>query len=114
VTIYPLNVRVVKRIPTNKDLLKTLRQYIFFRMDSEFTLAEKITSVASYSRLIEKVSRSDVFEQIQGHNLIQALDKSFVTNDTIAINATHIDGRDQEPTKEGQQKSKRKCAANMI
>jgi len=102
--IYSLIVRVVERIPTIKDLLKRLREDILFRMDCGFTLAEKIPSAASYSRLIEKISQSDVLEQIQERILLQALNEGFITDDTVAIDATHIEARDQAPAKQEQSK----------
>lgn len=98
--IYSLIARITERIPTIKDLLKRLCEDILFRMDCGFTLAEKIPSAASYSRLIEKISQSDVLEQIQERILLHALNEGFITDDTVAIDATHIEARDQAPTKQ--------------
>ncbi len=103
--IYSLIARIVERIPTIKDLLKRLRVDILFRMDCGFSLSEKIPSAASYSRLIEKMSQSDALEQIQEQVVKQALNEGFITDDTVAIDGTHIEARDQAPAKQEQQEN---------
>lgn len=100
--IYSLIARIVERIPTIKDLLKRLREDIMFRLDCGFSLAEKIPSAASYSRLIEKISGSDALEQMQDQVVKQALAEGFISDDTVAIDATHIEARDQAPAKQEQ------------
>ncbi|WP_339801518.1 hypothetical protein MKY19_06975 [Paenibacillus sp. FSL R5-0744] len=49
--VYSLIARIVERIPTIKDLLKRLREDILFRLDYGFSLAESISSAATYSHL---------------------------------------------------------------
>jgi len=100
--IYSLIARIIERIPTIKDLLKRLREDILFRLDCGFSLAEKIPSASSYSRLIEKLSQGDALEQMQEQVIQQAMTEGFITDDTIAIDATHIEARDQAPAKQEQ------------
>src|SRR5690606_14946462 len=57
-----------------------------------------------YSRLIRKISDSHVLEEIQVQLVQQAMNEGFIHDDTIAIDATHIEARDQAPTKEKKEK----------
>ncbi len=102
--IYSLIARIVERIPTIKDLLKRLREDILFRLDCGFSLAEEIPSAASYSRLVKKMSQSYALEEIQEQTLKQAIDEGFILDETVAIDATHIESRDQGPAKEEKEK----------
>ena len=102
--VYSLIARIFERIPTVKDLLKRLREDILFRLDCGFSLAEPIPSAASYSRLVAKISQSKALEEIQELMLKQAIREGFVTDDTIAIDATHIEARDQAPAKQEKEK----------
>lgn len=89
--IYSLIARIVERIPTIKDLLKRLREDILLLMDCGFSLSEKVPSAASYSRLIEKISQSEALEQMREKVVKQALVEGFITDDTVAIDGTHIE-----------------------
>ncbi|MFC5986363.1 transposase, partial [Marinicrinis lubricantis] len=102
--IYSLIARIVERIPTIKDLVKRLREDIQFRMDCGFMLSEPIPSEATYSRFIQKISQSRVLEEIQVKLLKQAMVEKFVSDDTVAIDATHVEARDQAPAKEKKEK----------
>ncbi|MFI2859286.1 transposase [Paenibacillus sp. JSM ZJ436] len=101
--VYSLIARIVERIPTIKDLIKRLREDILFRLDCGFTLAEKIPSAASYSRLIKKISQSEALEQMQEQVVQQAMTEGFISDDTIAIDGTPIEARDQAPAKPEQE-----------
>lgn len=98
--IYSLLARIIERIPTVKDLLKRLRDDISFRMDCGFLLSESVPSEATYSRLIQKISESRALEDIQEQLVQRAINEGFIFDDTIAIDATHIEARDQAPAKE--------------
>lgn len=98
--IYSLIARIVERIPTIKDLLKRLREDILFRLDCGFSLAESLPSAATYSRLIQKLSQSDALEQVSQNVVQLALKEGFISDDTIAIDATHIEARDRAPKKQ--------------
>lgn len=106
--IYSLIVRIVERIPTIKDLIKRLQDDILFRLDCGFMLSEVIPSEASYSRLVRKISQSNALEEIQEQLLKQAMAEGFMTDDTVAIDATHIEARDQAPVKQEKKKQKPK------
>lgn len=102
--IYSLIIRIVERIPTIKDVIKRLQHDILFRLDCGFMLSESIPSAASYSRLVKKMSQSHVLEDIQTQLLAQAMTEGFITDDTVAIDATHIEARDQAPAKQEKEK----------
>src|SRR5690606_27333895 len=102
--IYSLIIRIVERIPTIKDLIKRLQHDILFRLDCGFMLSEAIPSAASYSRLVKKMSQNHALEEIQTQLLAQAMMEGFITDDTVAIDATHIEARDQAPAKQEREK----------
>lgn len=102
--IYSLIARIIERIPTVKDLVKRLKNDILFRMDCGFMLSETIPSEATYSRLVQKLSQSDALERIQRHLLRQAMTEGFIKDDTVAIDATHIESRDKVPAKQEKEK----------
>ena len=102
--IYSLIARILERIPTIKDLIRRLREDILFRLDCGFMLSDSIPSEASYSRLIQKISQSNVLEQMQQQVISHALQEGFICDDTIAIDATHVVARDQAPKKQVKEK----------
>ena len=106
--VYSFIVRILERIPTIKDLIKRIQHDIVFRMDCGFMLSEALPSTSSYSRLIRKMSQSYVLEEIQQQLVNQSMAESFITNDTLAIDATHIEARDQAPVKQEKEKPKPK------
>jgi len=102
--IYSLIARIISRIPTIKDLIKRLREDVLFRLDCGFMLSDSVPSEASYSRLMQKMSDSNVLEQMQQQVIAHALQEGFICDDTIAIDATHIVARDQAPAKQVKEK----------
>lgn len=102
--VYSLLARIVERIPTIKDLLKRLREDLAFRMDCGFMLSERVPSKSTYSRMIQKISESNVLEELRSQLLCQAMCEGFVSDNTIAIDATHIEARDQAPAKQEKEK----------
>lgn len=106
--VYSLIVRIVERIPTIKDLIKRLQHDILFRINCGFMLSEAIPSASSYSRLVRKISQSQALEEIQEQLIQQAIAEGFITDDTLAIDATHIEARDQAPSKGEKEKSEPK------
>lgn len=86
--VYSLIVRIVERIPTIKDLIKRLQHDLLFRLDCGFMLSEDIPSASSYSRLVRKMSQSHALEEIQEQLLRQAITEGFITDDTVAVDAT--------------------------
>ena len=97
--IYALIARIVERIPTIKDLIKRLKHDFIFRLDCGFLFSDVVPSEASFSRLITKISKSNALERVQDTLLHQAISEGFISDDTIAIDATHIEARDQAPAK---------------
>jgi len=98
--IVSLFIRYVERIPTIKELVKRLKNDIAFKLDCGFLVSESVPSEASYSRLVDKLEASNVLEQVQEQVIEQALEEGFITDDTIAIDATHFEARDQAPPKQ--------------
>ena len=98
--IYSLVARKLERIPTIKDLIRRLKNDYIFRLDCGFLLSDTVPSEAAYSRLITKISESNVLEDAQETLLLQAITEGFINDDTVAIDATHIEARDQAPPKE--------------
>ena len=58
-------IRYVERIPTVKDLIKRLNDDIAFKLNCGFLVSDDILSEASYSRLLTKLSESDILEKVQ-------------------------------------------------
>jgi transposase len=97
--LQSLFIRIVERIPTIKDLQKRLKRSIEFSSDCGFTGSDRIPSESSYTRLIQKLQRSDVFQQSQRALIQQAFQEGFIQATTIAMDATHIEARDRQPGK---------------
>src|SRR5690625_5211444 len=98
--IISVFIRYVERIPTIKDLIKRLHHDIAFKINCGFLVSDEIPSEASYSRLLTKLSESNVLEKVQGRLVLQAIKEGYIIDDTIAIDATHFEARDQIPPKE--------------
>ena len=98
-------IRYVERIPTIKDLVKRLNEDIAFKLNCGFLVSESVPSEASYSRLLSKLSKSNVLEKVQEKVVLQAISEGFIIDDTIAIDATHFEARDQAPPKEEKPKN---------
>lgn len=98
--IYSLVARLVERIPTIKDLVKRLKHDIIFRLECGFLVSDDIPSEASYSRLIAKLSETEIIENINNATLLQAIEEGFVQDENIAVDACHFEARDQAPAQE--------------
>ena len=98
--IISIFIRYIERIPTMKDLIKRLHDDIAFKLNCGFLVSDPIPSEASYSRLLAKLSESNVLEKAQEEVIIQAIAEGFIVDDTVAIDATHFEARDQAPPKE--------------
>lgn len=106
--IISVFIRYVERIPTIKDLIKRLNDDIAFKLNCGFLVSDDIPSEASYSRLLTKLSESNILEKVQEKLIIQAIAEGFIIDDTVAIDATHFEARDQAPPKEEKTKAKPK------
>lgn len=98
--IFTLVARFIERIPTIKDLIKRLKHDFIFRLECGFLVSDQIPSESSYSRLIEKLSKSNSIEEIKESILLQAIEEGFVTDESIAIDASHFEARDKAPATE--------------
>lgn len=109
--VCSLVARLIERIPTVKDLVKRLKHDFIFRLECGFLVSDQIPSEASYSRLVEKLSESNVFEKGKESILLQAIEEGFVDDENIAIDASHFEARDQAPAKEKKPKPEIKSGA---
>src|SRR5690625_6721192 len=62
--IISVFIRYVERIPTIKDLIKRLNDDIAFKLNCGFLVSDNIPSEASYSRLLTKLSESNILEKV--------------------------------------------------
>ncbi|MFU0789022.1 transposase [Virgibacillus proomii] len=106
--IISIFVRIVERIPTIKDLIKRLNDDITFKWNCGFLVSDKVPSEAAYSRILTKLSDSKILEKEQEKVTLQAIVGGFITDDTVAIDATHFEARDQAPPKEEKPKAEPK------
>src|SRR5690625_2809178 len=104
--IISIFIRYVERIPTIKDLIKRLNDDIAFKLNCGFLVPDAVPSEASYSRLLTKLSESNVLETVQERLIHQATKEGFIIDDTVAIDATHFEARDKAPTKKKEQAPK--------
>jgi len=97
--LHSLFIRIVERIPTIKDLRKRLKRSIEFSTDCGFTGSDRIPSEASYTRLIQRLQKSRVFQQSQEELVQEAFQEGFIDASAIAMDATHVEARDRQPEK---------------
>jgi transposase len=95
--LQSLFIRIVERIPTIKDLRKRLKRSLEFSKDCGFMGSDRIPSEASYTRLIQKLLQSEVFQQSQQALVQQAFQGGFIDASTVAVDATHVEARDLTP-----------------
>ena len=97
--IYSLLARIMERIPTVKDLIKRLETDLRFKRDCGFLISECVPSEASYSRMITKISESGALETMNQDIVATAMNVGAIKNGHVAIDATHVEARDQAPKK---------------
>src|SRR5699024_4621095 len=98
--IISIFVRYVECIPMIKDLIQRLKDDIAFKLNCGFLISDTIPSEYSYSRLVTKLEESNILEQELEKVVLQAIEEGFIADDTVAIDATHFEARDQAPQKE--------------
>jgi len=106
--IISVFIRYVERIPTIKDLTKRLNEDFVFKLNCGFLVSDHTPSEAAYSRILTKLSESNVLKKVQEKVIQQAIAEGFIVDETIAIDATHFEARDQAPPKEEKPKTKPK------
>ena len=80
--------------------MKRLQHDIFFRLECGFLVSDNVPSEASYSRLISKLSETEVIENINNSTLLQAIEEGFVNDENVAFDASHFEARDPAPVQE--------------
>lgn len=103
--ILTIFIRYVERIPTIKDLIKRLNDDLRFKLNCGYLVSDNTPSEAAYSRLLTKLSASDVLEKVQEKVVLAAIAEGFILDDTVAIDATHFEARDQAPLKKEKPKA---------
>lgn len=106
--IISIFIRYVERIPTIKDLIKRLSEDIAFKRNCGFLVSDSVPSKASYSRLLTKLSESNILKKVQEKLITQAIAEGLIVDDTVVIDATHFEARDQAPPKTDKPKSEPK------
>lgn len=92
--IQSLIVRIIERIPTIKDLVKRLVHDPLFRLDCGFLVSDVVPSEASYSRMIQVISESEVVDEMQDTLIQLAILEGFLDDDHLGFDATHFESRD--------------------
>lgn len=92
--IQSLVVRIVERIPTIKDLVKRLVNDPLFRLDCGFLVSDSVPSEASYSRMIDVISQSNVMDFMQDQLIQTAFTEGFLEDECLGFDATHFESRD--------------------
>lgn len=96
--IYSLILGKMEHIAFTKDLISRLKGSLEFRTRCRFTGSDRIPSEASYSRLITKLTDCGVFRMIQEDLVKQAMEEGFLEGNILAIDSTHIDAFDRNPS----------------
>lgn len=63
-------------------------------------VSDTAPSEAAYSKMVTIISESNVLEKVQETILCQSLTEGFMSDDTVAIDATHFEAKDQASPKE--------------
>src|SRR5690625_415576 len=71
-------IRYVERIPTIKDLIKRLNEDFVFKLHCGFLVSDHTPFGATYSRLLTKLSESNILEKVQEKVFQQAIAEGFV------------------------------------
>ena len=119
--IQSLIIRIVERIPTVKDLVNRLTYDFVFRLDCGFLVSDTVPSEASYSRMVDVISQSDVLDRMHDELIQSAFTEGVLEEEHLGFDATHFEARDAAkpseqkeiaPKKRGR-KSKEERAASL-
>lgn len=108
--IQSLVIRIVERIPTVKDLVKRLKYDLIFRLDCGFLLSDSVPSEASYSRMVDVISQSDVFVGMNDDLIRAAFTEGFLADEHVSYDATHFEARDASKPSEKKKKYRKTWA----
>ena len=106
--IQSLVIRIVERIPTVKDLVKRLKYDLIFRLDCGFLLSDSVPSEASYSRMVDVISQSDVFVGMNDDLIRAAFTEGFLADEHVSYDAPHFEARDASKPSEKKEKVPKK------
>ena len=106
--IQSLIIRIVERIPTVKDLVKRLVNDPLFRLDCGFLISDSVPSEASYSRMVDVISQSDVMDYMQDQLILTAFTEGFLNDPHLAHDATHFEARDASKPSEKKETTPKK------
>lgn len=81
---------------------------MIFRLDCGFLVSDTVPSESAYSRMITVINETNALENVNEIILQQAITEGFIDDDTVAIDATHFEAKDQAPPKEKKPKTKPK------
>lgn len=117
--IQSLLIRIIERIPTGKDLIQRLKNDLIFRLDCGFLLSNSVPSESSYSRMVDVISQSEIFDEMQDNLIQTAFSEAFLDDEHLSFDATHFEARDASKPSEKKEKipkkrvrkSKEECAA---
>ena len=107
--IQSLIIRIVERIPTVKDLVKRLVNDPLFRLDCGFLISDSVPSEASYSRMVDVISQSDVMDYMQDQLILTAFTEGFLNDPHLAHDATHFEARDASNPSEKKEVTPKTC-----
>lgn len=93
--VYSLIARLMERIVTIKDLVMRRKYDPIFRFDCGFLHSDSLPSEASYSRMISPISESDAMDCVHDGLILLAIDEGHISEENIAIDATHFEARDR-------------------
>lgn len=106
--IQSLVIRIIERIPTVKDLIKRLKNDLIFRLDCGFLLSNSVPSESSYSRMVDVISQSEIFDKMQDDLIQTAFTEGFLDDDHLSFDATHFEARDASKPSEKKEKIPKK------
>ena len=92
--IQSLIIRIIERIPTVKDLVNRLTYDFVFRLDCGFLVSDTVPSEASYSRMVDVISQSDVLDRMHDELIQTAFTEGFLEEEHLGFDATHFEARD--------------------
>lgn len=101
-------VRIVERIPTVKDLVKRLVNDPLFRLDCGFLVSDTVPSEATYSRMIDAISQSNIMDTMQDQFVLLAFTEGFLDDLHLAYDATHFDAQDASKPSEKKESTPKK------
>jgi transposase len=105
--LYSLILGKMERISSVKFIIKRLHEDDHFRKCCRFTASESIPSASSYSRLITKLHRCGVLNEVMEQLVEQAIAEGMISGETLAIDSSHLEAWDCHPKLKEKQKPRK-------